>query len=146
MLAKLQRIISLWVEEKTGLTATVIVLSVIALLAALMGVVFFVCYRVRLGDPRAWSSLRRAGLSGRVFGDCGLLPRRRIEQASGPTSRCIGAGEPQPARFLASKCQDAANRFAGKPSNRLATAGSHRPACLSRNAVCPRTRQINLQL
>ena len=40
MLAKLQRTIGLWMKEKTGLTATVLILFAIAGLAALLAVIF----------------------------------------------------------------------------------------------------------
>ena len=72
MLANLQHNVSLWLKEKTGLTAAVVIFGCITAVAALMGIIFSMCQRLCLGSGRAWPCFRRACVSRCVSGDCGV--------------------------------------------------------------------------
>jgi hypothetical protein len=89
-LANLQRTIGLWMKEKTGLTATVLILFAIAVLAALLGVIFlcvsaYEWAAIELGP--VFGGLASAGVFLAIADAASSLPNRSgVKRSTAPRS------------------------------------------------------------
>ena len=136
MLAKLQRTIGLWMKEKTGLTATVLILFAIAGLAALLAVIFlcvsgFEWAAIELGP--VLGGLASAGVFLAIAACCFFAAKSTRRQAQHRATLERARRTQGASLLLNPKTFQIAMQ--AKPPPRLATAYSACANCLSRSAV-----------